>query len=304
MMGTGGTQGTRIRDLFESDAGGVAIIAPFIKVDALRSLLDVVPAEIHLRCITRWLPREVAAGVSDPEILDLLEDRGNFSLSLVDRLHAKLYIAGNRCLAGSSNVTLAGLGESIDQQNIEILVETTVDDPAVFATLDEISEAERPATRAMAQAARRLADILSTSTASAPDHDAPWFPRSRRPEHGYRVYTQPPNRYLGAADRLLLTDLARANLQPGLEQDEFRGAVRSVLAAIPIAETILETTEDMTITRVDAYSHLVTLAGEDFSTNDLWLAFVNWMAYFFADRVMKQEIAEIALRRAQVLNLP
>ena len=38
------------------------------------------------------------------------------------------------------------------------------------------------------------------------------------------------------------------------------------------------------------------------STNDLWLAFVNWMAYFFPDQVMKQQIAEVALRRAQLLN--
>ena len=32
------------------------------------------------------------------------------------------------------------------------------------------------------------------------------------------------------------------------------------------------------------------------------LAFVNWMAYFFPNRVMKQEIAEIALRRARLLD--
>ena len=60
------TQGHRIRVLFESAADGVAVIAPFIKVDALRSLLDVVPPTVSLRCVTRWLPREVAAGVSDP----------------------------------------------------------------------------------------------------------------------------------------------------------------------------------------------------------------------------------------------
>ena len=50
------------------------------------------------------------------------------------------------------------------------------------------------------------------------------------------------------------------------------------------------------------HSHLELLAAGDFSTNDLWLAFVNWMAYFFPDEVMKQQIAEVALRRAQLLN--
>lgn len=295
------TQGHRIRVLFESAADGVAVIAPFIKVDALRSLLDVVSPTVPLRCVTRWLPQEVAAGVSDPEIFDLLEARGHFSLSLVDRLHAKIYIAGDRCLAGSPNVTLAGLGEGNHAENIEVLVETTVDDPAVVATLAAISEVERPATRAMAQAARRLADCLVTSNTAALDRDAPWFPKSRRPERAYRMYFHPPNEYLGVADRVLLADLAHANLQPGRTENEFRVAIRTLLAAIPIAAPILAATGDVTVARADVQGYLETLAGE-FSPRDLWMAFVNWMAYFFADCVMKQEIAEIALRRAQVLD--
>ena len=298
----GDTQGDRIRALFESATGGIAVIAPFIKIDAMRSLLDVIPSDMHLRCVTRWLPREVAAGVSDPEILDMLEERGNFSLSLVDRLHAKLYIAGERCLAGSANVTLAGLGEGGDSRNIEVLVEATLTDPGIAATLAEISQAERAATRSMAQAVRRLADSIADSTKSAAALDAPWFPGSRRPEQAYTFYAQPPSGFVGTADRVLLTDLASSNLPPGLEEHEFRDAIRSLLAAIPLAEILLEASEDTTLTRADASSWLDTIGGDDFSTNDLWIAFVNWMAYFFPDRVMKQEIAEIALRRARLLD--
>ena len=260
--------------------GGVTIVAPFIKVDALQSLLDAIDPTVPLRCVTRWLPREVAAGVSDPEILDVLERRGGFTLCLVDHLHAKLYIAGDRCLAGSSNVTLAGLGEGIDQ-NIEILVETTTDDPAVIATLDEISEVERPATRAMARAARFLADCLTTATNPPSDSDTPWFPTGRRPKQAYRVYTQPADGHLGTVDRMLLADLARANLPAGLGRDEFRATIRALLGAIPIAEHLLKSTEDVTIARADVNSYLETLAGTDFSTRDLWIAFVDWMAYFF-----------------------
>lgn len=107
---------------------------------------------------------------------------------------------------------------------------------------------------------------------------------------------------LGAADHVLLADLASSNLPPGLEEDEFRDAIRSLLAAIPLAEILLEASEDTVLARADASSALEAIAGDDFSTNDLWLAFVNWMAYFFPDRVMKQEIAEIALRRARLLG--
>ena len=177
----GDTQGARIRALFENAEGGFSVIAPFIKIDALRSLIEVIPAGSHLRCVSRWLPREIAAGVSDPEILDLLEVRGSFSLSLVDRLHAKLYIAGDRCLAGSANITLAGLGEGGGCGNIETLVETAIDDPGIAATIEEIDRAERPATRNMAQAARRLADSLAASAPPTGSPAAPWFPGSRPP---------------------------------------------------------------------------------------------------------------------------
>ena len=223
------TQGARIRALFESAEDDVAVIAPFIKVDALRSLIEVSPAATHLRCVTRWLPKDIAAGVSDPEILDLLETRGNFSLSLVDRLHAKLYIAGNRCLVGSANVTLAGLGERGDGSNIEVLVETTVDEPGIAATLEAIAQDERVATRSMARAARRLAEIVATSTTSAAALDATWFPGSRRPEQAYGFYTQVPSGFVGGADQVLLADLARSNLPPGLEGGRVSGC-DSILA--------------------------------------------------------------------------
>ena len=54
--------------------------------------------------------------------------------------------------------------------------------------------------------------------------------------------------------------------------------------------------------KADASSWLEPITGGELSPNDLWVAFVNWMAYFFSDRVMKQEIAEIALRRARLLE--
>ena len=294
------TQGDRIRALFENAAGEVAVIAPFIKVDALRSLLEVIPSNTRIRCVTRWLPREVAAGVSDPEILYALEKRGNFSLCLVDRLHAKIYIAGDRCLSGSSNVTFAGLGDGADYKNIEVLVETTVDDPGIVATLDEICQAQRLATSAMAQSVRRFADSLPAT--GAVGHEMAWFPKSRRPEHAYRFYTEPGISNVRAADRILLADLASANLQPGLGEGEFRLAIRSLLSTIPIAETLLNATDDVTLTRSDALVHLATIAADEFTSNDLWLAFVNWMAYFFSDQVIRQEIAEIALRRGQLLD--
>ena len=295
------TQGSRIRVLLGRAVRNVAVIAPFVKVNALRSLLDAIRKDVHVRCVTRWLPRDVAAGVSDPEIMDALEERGNFSLSLVDRLHAKLYVSDDRCLVGSSNVTFAGMGERTDDSNIEVLVETAADDPAIVATLHEIMQAERPATRSIAMAARRLADSLPAEARTSADAGATWFPRSRHPEYAFHFHSQPPSGYVRASDKDLLADLARSNLHPGLSEEEFSSAVRSLLAAIPIADIILSSEEDMTFTRADAQSYLEGITGDEFSAGDLWNAFVNWMACFFPESVIKQEISEIALRRAQIL---
>ena len=300
MTTIGPTQGDRIRDLFRNAEEDVAIIAPFIKIGALTSLLEVVPPATHLRCVTRWLPREVAAGVSDPEILDVLEQRGNFNLTLVDNLHAKLYVAGEECLVGSSNVTGSGLGEGTDETNIEVLVATTVHDPGVVSTLADISRFERPATRVLAEAARRLGDSLP-SPASAGSAEECWFPRSRRPERAYRLYAQLPDGYLVRADKLLLHDLATSNLPPGLNEQVLQTAIRSLLSEIPLARALLNATVDTTLTRADALSHLNLLVTGEFTTNDLWVAFVNWMAHFFPEEVMKQEITEVALRRARLL---
>lgn len=299
MEENGGTQGKRIRTLFGNAVNSVAVIAPYVKVNALRSILGVIREGVHVRCVTRWLPRDVAAGVSDPEILDVLEERGNFSASLVDRLHAKLYLSDGRCLVGSSNVTFAGMGEGSDDSNIEILVETSGNDPAIVATLHEIAQAERPATRSIAQAARRLADSLPPGAIAPRAAGVKWFPESRRPEYAFHFYCQPPRGYVGASDEVLLSDLARADIQPGLDEEKFSAAIRSMLAAIPIADVILSGHEDMTFTRADAQPYLQGIADGGFSVGDLWKAFVNWMAYFFPESVITQEISEIALRRAQ-----
>ena len=292
------TQGDRIRELFR-DASKALIVAPFIKTDALRSLLEAIPRGVPLRCVTRWRPREVAAGVSDPEILDVLRERGTFELLLVDRLHAKLYVADDRCLAGSANVTLSALGDASGVGNIEVLVDTSVDDPGVRDTLATIDREAKPASDFMADAVRRLADALPSSDPVA--QTKLWHPFSRRPEQAYRAYGHEVRGYLTAADRTLLADVARSNIAPGLSEQEFRHAIRDLLAALPIAATILSATEDNQLTLGDANPYLDTLATDYFTSNDIWKAFVQWMSYFYDDMVIKQEVSEVALRRAQLL---
>ena len=222
-----------------------------------------------------------------------------YELLLVDRLHAKLYVADDRCLAGSANVTLSALGDAAGVGNIEVLIATSVDDPGVRETLDTIDREATPATDLMADAVRRLADALPRSN-DFPNTNL-WHPFSRHPEHAYRIYHTKGLGYVTAADRTLLADVARSNVRPGLSEHEFRNAIRDLLAAIPIAAAILGATGDKLLTRGDANPYLETQATNDYATQDIWVAFVQWMSYFYDDVVMKQEVSEVALRRAQLL---
>lgn len=291
------TQGERIRLLFEDVDGDVVIIAPFIKVDALHSLLSVIPSDSHLRCITRWIPREIAAGVSDLQIFEVLVRRGNASVLLVDNLHAKMYIAGSKCLVGSANLTLAGLGERGQHSNIEVLVETDICDPGIVSTLNEIASVQRVATKEIAESAQLLADIIAEHCDSDSQVSLAWMPGSKIPQHAFRLYSVPPMGFIGKAERALLIDLAV--FQPGLDEHEFRQAVRSALSSIPMVGQFLESSMDISLSLSDTYSVLQKDVGEQFSVEDRWHSFVQWMAYFFPDRVMIQERTELTLRRAQ-----
>lgn len=293
------TAGERIRRQFERARQRITIVSPFIKTGALASLLSAIDDDVAIRCVTRWLPQEIAAGVSDLGIFDLLEDRAGSELVLVDRLHAKLYVADDQCLVGSANVTFAGFGES-REANLEVLVESDVNDPGIRSVLESIESAGRPATPLIVDATQRLADSLPDLVTT--DELGTWIPISRRPELAYKHYGQPPSGESTAATHLLLQDVATANLPAGLPREEFDREIRSRLSAIPIARDILATTEDVLLTRSDAQPYLSTREGEAFTAQDMWTAFVKWMAYFHADSVMEQEITEIALRRAQVLD--
>lgn len=266
----------------------------------MSDLLEVVPAETHVRCVTRWLPEEVAQGVSDLAVLDLLEARGNSRLMLVDELHAKIYVRGSACLAGSANVTLAGMGIT-SHSNIEVLVESTVEDPGVADALSEIARREREATRVVAETVRALASSYAADSAEGGENNI-WFPKSRRPQEAYQVYSRgPAEAYLSNAESQLVSDIVQANLPAGLNRGEFIHEMRVLLSNIPLSKALLMSDDDAIVSRADAHVQLGPWCSSDYSVSDLWTAFVQWMVHFFPDKFIAQEVSEVVLRRAQVL---
>ena len=85
------------------------IAAPYIKENSLRRMLDQLPHLERLTCVTRWQAGDIAAGVSDTVVRDLVRSLGG-AFRLHPSLHAKYYRFDDGVLVGSANLTDAGLG--------------------------------------------------------------------------------------------------------------------------------------------------------------------------------------------------
>ena len=116
------------------------------------------------------------------------------------------------------------------------------------------------------------------------------------------MYTTPPNGFVRAADQVLLRVNANCNLQPGLPESQFREQTPTLLCAIPMAQLLLEGTQDFLFTRQNANRFIESMATDDYSATDIWTAFVSWMAFFLHDRLIVKLVSELALRRAQDLG--
>ena len=197
-------------------------------------------------------------------------------------------------------MTLAGLGESSDA-NIEILVETKANDPNVALVLNEIDSNKIVATEEMALAILKIANSLNIENFPQVDNFI-WVPHSRRPELSYKLYVNPPTENVIQADRVLLNDLAMANLPPNLIESEFKLFFRGLLKNFSLANEVLNYSNDTIVTFGKSHTYFEEFSDDNFSSHDLWLAFVSWMAYFFPNDVMEHHIIEIALRRAQLLT--
>jgi hypothetical protein len=102
--------GERVIDLCKEATSEPVIAAPFIKAATLSRLIAGGKPEVSIVCCTHWISEEIACGITDVEVWDVLKSRPNCKLYLRSNLHAKYYCADTRCLVGSANGTAAALG--------------------------------------------------------------------------------------------------------------------------------------------------------------------------------------------------
>ncbi|MBM9606733.1 phospholipase D family protein [Desulfopila inferna] len=97
------------KSLVDCSCRKVIIVAPFIKLKALRYLLDDISGP-SVTVITSWREDDVLAGVSDIDVFDFIsKNRGQLYIN--NELHAKCVVSDdNIVLFSSANITKKGLG--------------------------------------------------------------------------------------------------------------------------------------------------------------------------------------------------
>ncbi|MEW1550178.1 phospholipase D family protein [Streptomyces tsukubensis] len=232
----------QIADLMEDATGEVVVIAPFIKKAIFAETIASVPSSVQkITCVTRWTPAEVAAGVSDPEIIEAAQSDPRISIALCPSLHAKLYRADGRCLVGSANLTGKATGR-VPNANVELLLEVPSDHPEVQRVLGQIDARSTAATPLMAFLVRQQAELLKNERRISPPAEAEaapyWYPETRRPETVYALYSG-RQRFTSRVEAGIVRDLAMLDVPVGLSEEAFNAEVETRLHGIPELDQLI-----------------------------------------------------------------
>jgi len=231
-------------DLVDDAQDEVVIVAPFIKAPVFAKLVAAIPSAVPMiECVTRWSIADVAAGVTDPEIIEMVASDERLAIHLCHMLHAKIFICDGRALIGSANITARATGRVVPA-NIEILVEVPASHPMVVETMEIIRSCRMPATPELALSIRQQAGaLLANSTFPRRllgEAECDWTPITRSPERLFPIYTGQSHDYPNAVLSGVIEDLTALDVQLGLDLQGFRAAVREHLHLIPEVEALLD----------------------------------------------------------------
>lgn len=297
--------------LCQAAEGRLVLVAPYIKVGALRRLLEATPTTVAVDVFTRWRPEEVAAGVSDLEVLDLVTERAGGRVLLCPHLHAKYFRCGETALAGSANVTAAALGWAA-ASNLELMIEIDPQSDEIKAFESELLRCSEQADRWIQAAVRDAADAIKEITPPRTDwadivqtvfSPGFWLPTCPRPDLLVRVYDDSiGDHMLANALQHARIDLAFVNPPLGLNVAGFNAFVAAVLRQVRwIRELDRMTNQGLTDQSAIETIEQALPEDHDFSAEDLWAVTKDWLMHFFPDQYERVPAGEMLRKRRQSL---
>ena len=298
------TPGQALQALVDGADRDLVLVAPFMKVRVLDQLLGDVSDEVMVRCVTRWRPDEIAAGVSDLGVFDVLSSRHRASLHLLPHLHAKYFRADGRCLVGSANLTAKALGW-VSPCNVEILVEVAPTDPRLQeferfalseariataelrslmeAATEEVRMCQRESEVPISAIWRREAEDRVREAASIVTM-ATWLPTMRQPRDLHLAYAGRGDELSEASREAALRDLAVLDPPVGLPHEAFARVIAATLLQMPMLAEI-----DAYVARPRRFGAvrdlLASKTGQGRSqASDAWQTTMRWLLEFVPDR--------------------
>ena len=297
------TPGQAIQALVDDADHDLVLVAPFMKARVLHQLLKDVSDEVRVCCVTRWKPDEIAAGVSDLAVFDVLSSRQQASLRLLPHLHAKYFRADGRCLVGSANLTASALGW-ISPCNVEILIEVAPSDPRL-QELERLALTESQTATAELRSLMEAAveEVLGCQRESEGRHSATWrleaedrtldtadvalaawLPTLRQPRDLYLAYLGRMDELSEASCEAALRDLAVLDPPVGLPQSAFASVIAATLLQMPMLAKI-----DAYVARPRRFGAVRDLVAYNtgqgrLQASDAWQTTMRWLLEFAPDR--------------------
>lgn len=292
--------GERLLELLGAAGDRVVLAAPFIKRHVLERLLERVSPQREVVCVTRWRLEEIACGVSDLDVWEVIAGHPRARLLLCHELHAKYYRVADRCLVGSANLTGTALGWS-PQANLELLVEIDADDEQLrgwearlFASAVEVDtelyNAMRAALSAIPTELRpkppaAWADTALEKGEASRRGFADWLPVTRHPKDIYAVYQGLLDQVPRATAEGATYDLAALEMPLGLQRDVFAAAVAARLLQHPIFGAV-----DRFVATPRRFGEVTALLAEQVAPRSgaeidgIWQTMMRWLLHFMPRR--------------------
>jgi hypothetical protein len=288
----------------------VCLIAPFVKTEVVERIFAELSSDVRVNVITRWIPAEIAAGVSDLEVYDVVSNRPGTKLFLNGMLHAKLYRFDQRYWLGSANLTGKALGWRAPS-NIEILRAANGRDDDLRHLEETLLSSSMLADVRYREEVQRQVDLLvklgfdpRPLAAEVGGLPPSWLPTCPAPEKLWEVYSDPENarrRMVESAYDAAGADIACLQVGDGLSEIQFYRVMSGALNQMPLVRLIEREAE----TGLDAEkaAALIAAAGgaAPYATAEMWEILAAWLQYYFPDRYRMEPMGEV-LRYGRVFG--
>lgn len=271
------------------------LVAPFMISRATKRALEAIPERVNrITVVTRWRPDDVAAGVSDLGVLDVVTSRQGAKLLIHPRLHAKVYRADAATIVGSANLTDKALGWVADA-NLELLVPCH-DHGLIEMFMSELLREAYPATAEI----RATISLCIPETASTGGGQEPWLPRCASPNELWNVYAaEGLNHVLTSAQNAGRADLKALDLPSGLDRSTFEALVTERFDRMPLVRCVMAGMGPTVNDEQGAGLLIRVIPGEYIPYSDAgkaWNVFKRWLEAFGGGGFRSKSAGEVMVR--------